>query len=359
MKKPTIISIVGARPQFIKHAPVQLELQKHFSALTIHTGQHYDENMSQVFFNELGISKPDFVFDQRSYDRQGAQTGHMLTEIEEVLLTEKPDLILVYGDTNSTLAATLAAVKLSFPVVHIEAGLRSFNRHMPEEINRIVADQFSEMLFCPSDQAVENLRNEGIASSKIFRSGDVMCDMLRLVEPNLKKPQPNPYYFATIHRPYNTDDPNRLKTILRSFQSLSHEVVLALHPRTKSRLNSFGIDHKVYTNIKFIEPQSYLDSISYQNFSEAIITDSGGIQKEAYMLKKKCITVRRETEWIETLDNGWNQLIFDDLIQLETFISQTPGQHFPNLYGDGKAAKFIVNNILKFFFGNSQSVEVR
>lgn len=350
MKKPTIISIVGARPQFIKHAPVQLELQKHFTALTIHTGQHYDENMSHVFFKELGISKPDFIFDQRSYDRQGAQTGHMLTEIEEVLLNETPNLLLVYGDTNSTLAGALAASKLHIPIIHIEAGLRSFNRQMPEELNRLLTDQLSEMLFCPTDLAIENLKKEGINPSKIFRSGDVMCDMLRIVEPSLKRVKSNPYYFATIHRPYNTDDPNRLRTILESLQNLSFEVVLALHPRTKARLNSFGIDPSNFTNIEFIEPQGYLDSISFQNFSEAVITDSGGIQKEAYMLRKKCITIRKETEWTETLEHGWNILNFDNLDQLESLIHKTSGQHFPNLYGDGRAAVSIVNEMLKYFF---------
>lgn len=357
MKRPKIISVVGARPQFIKHAPVQIALEQDFRALTIHTGQHYDENMSQIFFEGLGISKPDFIFDQRDHQRQGAQTGHMLTEIEHVLIETQPDIVLVYGDTNSTLAATLAASKLSIPLVHIEAGLRSFNRQMPEEINRIIADQFAEMLFCPTDLAVNNLRAEGIQESRIYRTGDVMCDMLRLVEPMLCSQREKPYYFATIHRPYNTDNSDRLLDIFKTFNNLSFKVVLALHPRTKSRLNDFGIEISNFRNIELIEPQSYLDSISLQKFSQGVITDSGGIQKEAYMLEKRCVTVRKETEWMETLAQGWNYLVFEDLDAIEGIMKRTTGKHFPDLYGNGKAAIDIKNKIMSHFFNKTLCAE--
>lgn len=350
MIKPTIISIVGARPQFIKHAPVQLALEKSFRALTIHTGQHYDTNMSGVFFKELGIPTPEFVFDQRGASLQGAQTGKMLAEIEKVLLAEKPKCVLVYGDTNSTLAGALAAAKLNIPVIHIEAGLRSFNKQMPEEINRILTDQLSDMLFCPTDSAVENLKKEGVSDSKIFRSGDVMCDMLRLVESKLTPKVGGKYYFATIHRPYNSDVPDRLRRIFEQFQSLNHPVLLAIHPRTKASLESAQIAPTFYPNIQFLEPQGYLDSLSLQKYSEAVITDSGGIQKEAYILKKKCITIRKETEWEETLAEGWNQLVFEDLDSLKSRLLRTPGSHNENLYGDGKASEQIVNHITNYFF---------
>ncbi len=350
MSKPSIISIVGARPQFIKHAPIQLALEKCFRALTIHTGQHYDENMSQVFFKELAIPNPDFLFDQRESSLQGAQTGKMLAEIEQVLLAEKPNLVLVYGDTNSTLAGAMAASKLHIPIIHIEAGLRSYNREMPEEINRVLTDQLSEMLFCPTALAVENLGKEGIPSSKIFRSGDVMCDMLRLVEDKLRPIVSGKYYFATIHRPYNTDDADRLKDIFDSFASLNHRVYLAIHPRTQARLQKFDINPKKYTNLELIGPQSYLDSLSLQKFSEGVITDSGGIQKEAYILERMCVTIRKETEWMETLNEGWNRLVFDDLHEIGNSFDKKTGVHFPELYGNGKAAEMITKQIKSYFF---------
>lgn len=350
MNKPSIISIVGARPQFIKHAPIQLALEKHFRALTIHTGQHYDENMSKVFFKDLGLPSPDYLFDQRETTHQGAQTGKMLAEIEQVLQKESPNLLLVYGDTNSTLAGALAASKLHIPVIHIEAGLRSFNRQMPEEVNRVLTDQVSEMLFCPTDLAVENLNKEGISPLKIFRSGDVMCDMLKLVETKLRPIVSENYYFATIHRPYNTDDPIRMREIFDSFETLKHRVYFALHPRTKSRLLHFEINPDRYQNLVLLEPQSYLGSLSLQKFSQGVITDSGGIQKEAYMLKKRCVTIRKETEWVETLKGGWNRLSFEDLKSISNQFSKPLGIHYPNLYGDGNAADSITENIKNYFF---------
>ncbi|MBL7766122.1 MAG: UDP-N-acetylglucosamine 2-epimerase (non-hydrolyzing) [Chitinophagaceae bacterium] len=343
MKK--ILSIVGARPQFIKHAPMQLELQKHFQAMTIHTGQHYDENMSAVFFDELGIPKPDFLFDIGGSKPQGEQTGIMMTEIEKVCLAEKPDALLVYGDTNSTLAGTLVAAKMHIPLIHIEAGLRSFNRDMPEEVNRIVADEFAYMLFCPTDGAIENLKKEGITHERIFRCGDVMCDMVKMMEPRAQAPVDYPYYFATIHRPYNTDDAERMKAILQIFNTLDQKVIFSIHPRTVARLKQYGLEVADYTNIQFLPPMGYAESVAYQKFSDCVITDSGGIQKEAYILKKKCITLRSETEWTETLENGWNTLVFEHLNQIPDILKTVPGAYREGIYGDGHAAAEITNII--------------
>lgn len=339
MKK--IISIVGARPQFIKHAPVQIQLQKHFHALTIHTGQHYDANMSAVFFNELGIPKPDFLFEAGGGKPHGEQTGIMMTEIEKVCFSEKPDGLLVYGDTNSTLAGALVAAKLQLPLVHIEAGLRSYNRSMPEEINRIVADEFAHLLFCPTPQAVANLRKEGIDHSGIFLCGDVMCDMIHLMSPRVKPLLEGSYYFVTIHRPYNTDDMDRMVRILTILNSLKHPVVFSIHPRTSNRLETFGVNLNNYRNIRFIAPLSYSDSVAYQKYASCIITDSGGVQKEAYILQKQCITLRSETEWSETLEHGWNTLVFEDLEQIQVILETQPGFYNPTLYGEGHAAEEI------------------
>lgn len=333
-----IISVVGARPQFIKHAPMQLELQKVFQALTIHTGQHYDQNMSEVFFNELGMPKPDFLFDIGGSKPQGEQTGIMMTEIEKVCMAEKPDALLVYGDTNSTLAGALVAAKMHIPQIHIEAGLRSYNREMPEEINRIVADEFAHMLFCPTDGAVENLRREGITHERIFRCGDVMCDMVLMMEPRVKRPVKEPYYFVTIHRPYNTDNDQRLKQILELLNGLDRKVVFSIHPRTVNRLGQFGLSVSDFPNIQFIPPQGYTESISYQKYSDCVITDSGGMQKEAYILRRPCITLRSETEWTETLHNGWNTLVFDDLRQVNEVLNKIPGPYREGVYGNGHAA---------------------
>jgi UDP-GlcNAc3NAcA epimerase len=343
----TILSVIGARPQFIKHAPMQLELQKHFNALTIHTGQHYDKNMSDVFFSELGMPQPDFLFDLGGSKPQGEQTGIMMTEIEKVAMAVKPDAMLIYGDTNSTLAAALVAAKMHIPQIHIEAGLRSFNRDMPEEINRIVADEFATLLFCPTEQAIQNLRKEGIQHDGIYLSGDVMCDTLRLVREKIKPQVDYPYFFTTLHRPYNVDVPERLTRILTTLNQLPQRVVFPIHPRTVSMLNQFGLHKEDFSNITFIDPIGYVDSVSYQRYAECIITDSGGMQKEAYMLQKKCITLRSETEWTETLVNNWNTLVFEDIETISTLVLTQPGTYIPNVYGKGEAAAEIVEIITK------------
>ncbi len=341
----TILSIIGARPQFIKHAPMQLALQKTFNALTIHTGQHYDKNMSDVFFAELGIPEPDYLFDLGGSKPQGEQTGLMMAKIEAVCQEVQPDAMLVYGDTNSTLAGTLVAAKMHIPIIHVEAGLRSFNRQMPEEINRIVADEFADILLCPTAQAVENLKKEGITHEGIHLCGDVMCDSLKLVEKSIKKMVTYPYYFVTLHRPYNVDDQSRLTRLLQTFEGLDKKVVFPIHPRTISKIKSFGLDLNDFSNIQFIEPIGYIESLSYQKYADCIITDSGGMQKEAYMLQKKCITVRSETEWTETLSNGWNTLVFDQIEEIANRVHELPGAYTPNIYGDGNAAIEIVTII--------------
>lgn len=343
MKK--IISIVGARPQFIKHAPIQIQLQKHFHALTIHTGQHYDANMSAVFFNELGIPKPDFLFESGGGKPHGEQTGLMMTEIEKVCFSEKPDGLLVYGDTNSTLAGALVAAKMQIPFIHVEAGLRSYNRAMPEEINRIVADEFAQLLFCPTQQAVDNLKKEGLDHAGIFLCGDVMCDMIHLMSPRVNPPVEGAYYFVTIHRPYNTDDMSRMVEILGILNELKHPVIFSIHPRTSGRLESYGVNLSRYQNIRFIPPLSYSESVAYQKYSSCIITDSGGVQKEAYILQKQCITLRSETEWSETLEYGWNTLVFENLHEIHEILKTRPGKYNSTLYGEGHAAEEITTLI--------------
>lgn len=346
MKK--IVSIIGARPQFIKHAPIDLALKKYFKTITIHTGQHFDFNMSNIFFQELNISDPDYTLILPKTTLQSAQTAAMMTQIEELLIKESPNAVLLYGDTNSTLAGALCAVKLSIPIIHIEAGLRSFNRNMPEEVNRIITDVFSYLLFCPTNTAITNLKKEGIDHNRIFNCGDVMKDTLDLVENKLNRMVDFPYYYVTIHRPYNTDDLERIKYILYVLNLLNKKVIFSLHPRTKNILKSNLIDLASFNNINFLDPVGYLENISYQKYSECVITDSGGMQKEAYMLKKKCITIRTETEWVETLNNGWNTLVFENLEDIRTIIDRNYGNYIPNLYGDGKSAINIVETINQF-----------
>jgi UDP-GlcNAc3NAcA epimerase len=287
------------------------------------------------------------LFNLNKTSLQGEQTALMLIEIEKILINENPDYILVYGDTNSTLAVVLAASKLNIPIIHIEAGLRSFNKTMPEEVNRIIADHTSEYLFCPNENSKNNLKLEGIPENKIFVVGDVMCDILFLLKDKVQRLAKHEYYFATIHRPYNTDNKERMIKILNAFEHLDKKVIFSIHPRTKNLITNYNLNPANYNNIEFIDPVGYLDSLSYQNYSDAIITDSGGMQKEAYMLKKKCITIRSETEWVETLNGGWNSLIFENFDNLQKTISETPINYNKTLYGNGNAAKEILKILTK------------
>lgn len=345
MKKIAIV--IGARPQFIKHAAVELALREHFEIITLHTGQHYDKNMSDIFFEQLRISPPRYFLKIGS-GSHGEQTGLMMVEIEKILISESPDLVIVYGDTNSTLAGALVAAKMNIKICHIESGLRSFNKSMPEEINRILTDHISEILLCPTNVAVENLLNEGINPKNIFEVGDVMADMVQISLDNnfVKKTlEFDCFYFATIHRPYNTDNDNRLQAIVDALANLDKKVYFSVHPRTLARLNNLKIDFEAISNIAFLPPVSYFESLEYQFNSSAVITDSGGIQKEAYLLGKKCITIRSETEWIETVNSGWNFLVFEDFNQLPYYLRIENPATRPSFYGDGNSSKKILDII--------------
>ncbi len=317
-----ILTVVGARPQFIKLAPFSKVLRENgVNEIIVHTGQHYDENMNDLFFKELEIPEPDYNLGIGS-GNHGEQTGKMLIEIEKIILKENPDLVIVYGDTNSTLAGALAASKLHIKLAHVEAGLRSFNKRMPEEINRVLTDHVSDILFCPTQTAVENLKNEGITKG-VYLVGDVMFDALLhfskisdmksniLERLNIK---PKEYYLATIHRAENTDDHERLKNILTAFSKMNEIVVFPIHPRTRKMINYYGLgDLLENDNIKLIDPVGYLDMLKLEKNAKSILTDSGGVQKEAFWLKVPCITLRDETEWIETVNLGWNRLVGSDV----------------------------------------------
>jgi UDP-GlcNAc3NAcA epimerase len=344
-----IATIIGARPQFIKSAPVSSALRKcgHREFL-IHTGQHYDFLMSKVFFEELGIHEPAINLGIGSASH-GQQTGKMLLGLEEVINEQKPYWVLVYGDTNSTLAGALAAAKLHVPVAHVEAGLRSFNRRMPEEINRVLTDHISNLLFCPTQTAVENLRNEGI-NNGVHLVGDVMYDSVlhntKLAEKHsdilekLKIKNKN-YALATVHRAENTDEPRRLKPIFNAFEQISQNglpVIIPLHPRTKQYIKS--------SKLSLIDPVSYLDMLVLEKNAQIILTDSGGVQKEAYWFKVPCVTLRDETEWLETVESGWNVLAGSNYDRIINAVENAyPGQQVQDAYGDGRAAEQIANLI--------------
>lgn len=336
-----IISVVGARPQFIKSAPLEIAFRhcENYRLISIHTGQHYDDNMSRIFFDELGLQQPAYQLNVGS-GSHGKQTAGMLEKLEEIFIQEKPAMIVVYGDTNSTLAAALAAAKLHIPVAHIEAGLRSYNRTMPEEVNRVLTDHVSELLFVPSQVAVDNLRKEGIAAG-VAITGDIMLDILRMSQERnvVKKPVSGSYYYATIHRPYNTDYPERMEEVLSVLNTLDQPVYFSIHPRTSSLLDKQGIDIQKFQNIHFIPPQSYFENLGYLMHATRVITDSGGLQKEAWFVRKPCVTLRPETEWVETLENDWNTLVFDNLNELPQALKVIPGAYRDGVYGDGHAAE--------------------
>lgn len=346
-----ILSIVGARPQFIKAAAVSNVLRTEHEEVLIHTGQHYDENMSKIFFDELEIPKPDYDLGIGS-GGHGVQTGNMLVKLEEIYLKEKPDLVLVYGDTNSTLAGALCASKLLIPVAHVEAGLRSFNKRMPEEQNRILTDHISSLLFVPTNTAIENLKNEGI-STNIYNVGDVMYDAVKhftsiakeksniLDELALDKRE---YILTTIHRAENTNDINRLSDIISALNKSKDKFILPLHPRTKKYIESYNL--KLNKNITIIEPVGYLDMINLEMNANKIVTDSGGVQKEAYFMSKPCITLREETEWIETIEAGWNILVGTNTDMITNAIADFyPTKNRIDIFGDGNAAYKILDII--------------
>ncbi len=348
-----IATIIGARPQFIKHAVLEPELIKHFKHISIHSGQHYDADMSQVFYDELGINLPTYKLSSKG-TLHGEQTAGILIETEKILILEKPDMVIIYGDTNTTLAGALAASKLNIPITHIESGMRSFNKNMPEEINRIVSDHLSELLFVSSDQSLEQLSKEGI-SEGIYNCGDIMKDLILIIKEKgllYKSSMNTNKIYCTIHRPYNTDHPDRLKYILDELNKLNKKVVFPIHPRTKKMMTKCNFPEESFTNIEFIKPQSYINNLNYLYNFEALVTDSGGMQKEAYFLKKRCITIRTETEWTETLNNKWNTLIFNDLSKINQLLEQPLGSWNKKLYGDGNARKIIIDEILNYLSKN-------
>lgn len=336
-----LVTVVGARPQFIKAAPMSRALRAVHREILVHTGQHYDDNMSAVFFRELGIPEPD-VHLGAGGGGHAEQTAKMLTGIERVLLDEKPDWLLIYGDTNSTLAGALAAAKVHIPIAHVEAGLRSFNRRMPEEVNRVVADHLSTLLLCPSEVAVRNLAAEGITRG-VHVVGDVMADALLdaaqradasdvLVRHGL---EPRRYLLATVHRAENTDDPARLAAILDAFADLGRTILLPLHPRTRAAIARAGL--ALPGNVRACDPLGYLDMVRALRDADLVLTDSGGLQKEACWLGVPCVTLREETEWVETVESGWNRLAGADRERIRS-AAATPFQRHAGASAPARAA---------------------
>lgn len=346
-----IITVVGARPQFIKAAAVSATLKTEHQEILIHTGQHYDKNMSKIFFDELSIPKPQYNLEVGS-GGHGVQTGNMLMKLEEIYIQEKPDMVLVYGDTNSTLAGALCASKLLLPVAHIEAGLRSFNRKMPEEQNRILTDHISNLLFVPTESAIKNLCNEGIHDN-VYNVGDVMFDAIlhfRKLSKEKSKIIGNlglkdeRFILTTIHRAENTNSISRLSDIICALNNCDIKVVLPLHPRTKKYIESYGISFN--KNIIIIDPVGYLDMIELESNAFKIVTDSGGVQKEAFFMNKPCITMRDETEWIETVENGWNVLVGTNKDKIiDAILHFIPKTCQNQIFGDGKATDKILSII--------------
>ena len=351
--------MVGARPQFIKAAMVSRALRSRDGVreVLVHTGQHYDAAMSAVFFEELKIPQPDYNLEVGSASH-GAQTGRMLADLERVIQAERPQWVVVHGDTNSTLAGTLAAAKLHVPVAHVEAGLRSFNRAMPEEINRVVADHVSDVLFAPTDIAEANLKAEGIAPQKIVRTGDVMLDAFQFYSALIAdKPLPagvdpsTPYVLATVHRAENTDDPARLRAILDALLAVAKQVplVFPIHPRTRKAIEQLGRQEHIAAQLRLLPPVGYLDMLNLERHAAVIATDSGGVQKEAYFSGVPCVTLRTETEWVELVECGANTLVSpDDSQAMAQTICKRVGQRVAtgSLYGDGRAGARIVDYLL-------------
>lgn len=373
-----LITIIGARPQIIKAAALSRAIRNHYSdtiqEIIVHTGQHYDDNMSQVFFDELQIPHPDHNLHVGSASH-GVQTARMTEGIESLLIKEQPDYIVLYGDTNSTLAGAVAAAKIHVPIVHIEAGLRSFNKSMPEEINRIVCDHCSTLLFTPTKAGLENLKREGfpmdnqgpytIDNPKVYHCGDIMYDN-SLHFANIAEEKTNiiqrlelkgkPFVLATIHRDSNTDYPERLSAIFRSIIKLSEEcqVVLPLHPRT-AKLIKTNLDEDMQKqifscpDIKLIPPVSFLEMIALERHARLVMTDSGGVQKEAYFFKKPCIILRPETEWVEIVETG-NAILADAdecrIMKAWEHFKDNPPTMFPEIFGDGHAAEFMLEKII-------------
>ncbi|XDZ67101.1 non-hydrolyzing UDP-N-acetylglucosamine 2-epimerase [Alphaproteobacteria bacterium LSUCC0226] len=350
-----ILTIVGARPQFIKASVVSRLIAQTdgIEEIMLHTGQHFDANMSDIFFNQLNIPRPDIQLDIHG-GSHGAMTGRMLAEIERVLLNYNPARVLVYGDTNSTLAGALAAAKLHIPVAHVEAGLRSFNMQMPEEINRILTDQISDVLFCPTDTALKNLHNEGFDMKpvQVLQVGDVMQDSALLFAEKAVAPAgdlPEEFILTTLHRAENTDNPKRLASIVSALNTLHKTVapvVLPLHPRTKKLIAQQGLE----LNVTLIEPVGYFEMVWLLDRCDLVLTDSGGVQKEAFFFGKACVTMRDQTEWVELIEARANELVGAEAKKIVDAASCNIGRKvkdIQNLYGGGKAAQQIIDALIK------------
>jgi UDP-GlcNAc3NAcA epimerase len=377
-----IITIIGARPQIIKAAALSRVIREKYTGkikeVLVHTGQHYDDNMSDVFFRQMNIPSPDYQLGVGSASH-AVQTARMMEKMEDVFLKEKPEAVIVYGDTNSTLAGAVAASKIHIPLIHIEAGLRSFNKSMPEEINRIVADHLSSLLFTPTHTGLNNLIKEGFNENavppfhannpKVYLCGDIMLDntlfYAKQAEKNLKILQElgitgNQYILCTIHRDSNTDNPTRLTSILKALTELSEKekisIIVPLHPRTRKVLGEFGQMPVVrkfteHPMIKIIPPAGFMEMCLLEKYCSLVITDSGGVQKEAYFFHKPCVVLRNETEWVEPVELGCTTLADADetrIIKQAVQFLHNPPQNFPPIFGDGKAAEFIADKILEF-----------
>ena len=343
-----IVTVVGARPQFVKAAAVGRALRRSHTEVLVHTGQHYDREMSDLFFEELDIPRPDYELGVGS-GGHGWQTGQMLIRLEEVLAREQPDWTLVYGDTNSTLAGALAAAKLRLPVAHVEAGLRSYNRAMPEEHNRVLTDHCSDLLFCHTQAAADLLAGEGITRG-VRVVGDVMLDAALTFAARARthsdilerlRLAPGGFALATLHRPYNVDEPARLAEVLTALERIEMPVVFPVHPRTRARMTGYARGHA--DRLRLIEPVGYLDMLALEQAAALIITDSGGVQKEAYFFATPCVTLRPETEWVETVAAGWNRLAWGDADAVRAAASAPwPTTPPPPIFGDGRASEKIV-----------------
>jgi UDP-N-acetylglucosamine 2-epimerase (non-hydrolysing) len=347
-----IVSVVGARPQFIKLFPFCRNLPSQIEHAIIHTGQHYDASLSQIFFDELGIPRPSFNLGIGSASH-AIQTAEIMIALEPKLIDMSPDVVVVFGDTNSTLAASLVAAKTNVPLIHIESGLRSFNRHMPEELNRVVVDHLSNLLLAPTEIAMRNLATEGLERKSVY-VGDIMVDSLLMAKDLMLKSQlslnfnmPDEFILCTVHRDENTATFDRVKQILLKLSESPIQVLFVAHPRFNQKCLDFGINQRDF-NIQFIAPQSYLTMVYLLEKSAGVITDSGGLQKDAYLLQKRVITLRRETEWLETLDEGWNRLDFDLEITNQDWHLMPVGPH-KEIFGSEGSSFRIIEEIQKFY----------
>ncbi len=348
-----IMSVVGARPQFVKVAPFHREVSREHEHVIVHTGQHYDYEMSQAFFDVLHIPAPDHNLGIGS-GTQSEQTGKMLIACEDTIIQESPDIVVVYGDTNSTLAGGLAAAKVNLPVAHVEAGLRSFNRKMPEEINRVLVDHLSSILLCPSETAVSNLEEEGI-DREVYRVGDIMIECLLDVSSNVTEEpldefnlEAEDYLLATVHRQENADYRENMEEIMGALIECGRQVVLPLHPRTSNNLKSWGMMDSINEadNLTILPPQNFMKFVSLEKYADLILTDSGGVQKEAYFFGVPCITMREETEWVETVEQGWNVLVGANKEKILAAIGEAePGPERNIDYGDDEVSKRIVRGL--------------